>query len=97
MSVVTEIYILRAFSDSITYSMSQHQVSTSNDRLCNTKNNKQKRMKHGKQRAIGKIAFKNQQNSLLKPLVIPDWLVSGAKATCASCILFPSRFSHLSV
>ncbi len=55
------------------------------------KNYKYKRMKHGKQRAIGKIAFNNQQNSLLKTLVIPDWLVSGAKVTCASH--FPSRFS----
>ncbi len=50
------------------------------------KNYKYKRMKHGKQRAIGKIAFNNQQNSLLKPLVIPDWLVSdaGAKVTCVA-------------
>lgn len=52
-------------------------------------------MKHGKQRAIRKIAcrFKNQQNRLLKSLVIANWFVSGAKATCASCILQDSRTS----
>lgn len=68
-------------------------------RLVQAMKNKQrkqnKKMKHGKQRAIRKIAcrFKNQQNRLLKSLVNANWLVSGAKATCASCILQDSHTS----